>query len=37
MIVDAITFGGELDMLEGRLATKYDDVDILIFNKNWFS
>jgi hypothetical protein len=27
VIVDAITFGGELDMLEGRLATKFDDVD----------
>lgn len=27
MIIDAITFGGELDMLEGRLATKFDDVD----------
>lgn len=30
MIVDAITFGGELDMLEGRLATKFDDVDIFV-------
>ena len=30
MIIDAITFGGELDMLEGRLATKYDDVDAFV-------
>jgi hypothetical protein len=30
VIVDAITFGGELDMLEGRLATKFDDVDIFV-------
>lgn len=30
MIIDAITFGGELDMLEGRLATKYDDVDVFV-------
>jgi hypothetical protein len=30
MIIDAITFGGELDMLEGRLATKYDQVDVFV-------
>jgi len=30
VIVDAITFGGELDMLEGRLATKFDDVDLFV-------
>lgn len=30
MIVDAITFGGETRMLEGRLATKYDDVDLFV-------
>jgi beta-1,4-mannosyl-glycoprotein beta-1,4-N-acetylglucosaminyltransferase len=30
MIIDAITFGGELDMLEGRLATKYEDVDAFV-------
>jgi beta-1,4-mannosyl-glycoprotein beta-1,4-N-acetylglucosaminyltransferase len=30
MIIDAITFGGEVDMLEGRLETKYDDVDVFV-------
>jgi hypothetical protein len=30
MIIDAITFGGELDMLEGRLETKYEDVDVFV-------
>jgi hypothetical protein len=30
MIIDAITFGGEIDMLEARLATKYDDVDVFV-------
>jgi len=30
MIIDAITFGGELDMLEGRLETKYHDVDAFV-------
>lgn len=30
MIIDAITFGGELDMLEARLEIKYDDVDVFV-------
>ncbi len=30
MIIDAITFGGELDMLEGRLETKFNDVDAFV-------